>query len=114
MEYGTGAIMAVPTHDQRDFLFAQEHKLPMRLVIAPKEGGIKTEELTQAYEGEGVQVNSGEFNGLSNLEAKEKIAAWMEKKVIGKIQTHWRLRDWSICTLLFSGDIFEKKAIHTI
>ena len=103
MEYGTGAIMAVPTHDQRDFLFAQEHKLPMRLVIAPKEGGIKTEELTQAYEGEGVQVNSGEFNGLSNLEAKEKIAAWMEKKGIGKIQTHWRLRDWLISRQRYWG-----------
>jgi len=103
MEYGTGAIMAVPTHDQRDFLFAKEHKLPMRLVITSKEGGIEIEELTQAYEGEGVQVNSGEFNGLSNLEAKEKIAAWMEKKVIGKIQTHWRLRDWLISRQRYWG-----------
>ncbi len=103
MEYGTGAIMAVPTHDQRDFLFAREHKLPMRLVIKPKESDLKIEELTQAYEGEGVQVNSGEFNGLDNLEAKEKIALWMEKRGIGKIQTHWRLRDWLISRQRYWG-----------
>jgi leucyl-tRNA synthetase len=103
MEYGTGAIMAVPTHDQRDFLFAQEHKLLMRMVIAPKERSVKIEELTQAYEGDGVQVNSGEFNGLNNLEAKEKIALWMEKKGIGKIQTHWRLRDWLISRQRYWG-----------
>jgi len=103
MEYGTGAIMAVPTHDQRDFLFAREHKLPMRLVITPKDRDIKIEELIEAYEGEGIQVNSGEFNGLKNIEAKEKIALWMEKKGIGKIQTHWRLRDWLISRQRYWG-----------
>ncbi len=103
MEYGTGAIMAVPTHDQRDFLFAKEHKLPMRVVIQPKEEKLKVEDLTQAYEGDGVQVNSQEFDGLSNLEAKEKIAVWMEKKGIGKIQTHWRLRDWLISRQRYWG-----------
>lgn len=103
MEYGTGAIMAVPMHDQRDFLFAQEHKLPMRVVIQPKEEKLKVEDLTQAYEGNGVQVNSQEFNGLSNLEAKEKIAVWMEKKGIGRIQTHWRLRDWLISRQRYWG-----------
>jgi leucyl-tRNA synthetase len=75
----------------------------MRLVIMPKEGGLKLEELTQAYEGEGAQINSGEFNGLNNLEAKEKIALWMEKKEIGKIQTHWRLRDWLISRQRYWG-----------
>ena len=103
MEYGTGAIMAVPTHDQRDFLFAREHKLPMRLVINPKDRDIKIEELIEAYEGEGIQVNSGEFNGLKNIEAKEKIALWMEKNGIGKIQTHWRLRDWLISRQRYWG-----------
>ena len=104
MEYGTGAIMAVPTHDQRDFLFAQEHGLPRRLVIMPKDGLIKSaQDLKEAYEGQGLQVNSGEFNGLGNLEAKEKIAAWMEKKQIGKIQTHWRLRDWLISRQRYWG-----------
>ena len=104
MEYGTGAIMAVPTHDQRDFLFAQEHKLPMRMVIVPKDGSLKSvDELTQAYEDDGQQINSGEFNGLSNQEAKIKIAQWMEGKGIGKIQTHWRLRDWLISRQRYWG-----------
>ena len=104
MEYGTGAIMAVPTHDQRDFLFAKEHKLPMRMVIAPKDESLKfVEKLTQAYEGDGKQINSGEFNGLGNQEAKTKIAQWIEAKGIGKIQTHWRLRDWLISRQRYWG-----------
>lgn len=97
MEYGTGAIMAVPTHDQRDFLFAKEHKLPMRIVIQSKH------QLTEAYEGDGVQVNSGQFDGLSNQEAKTKIAEWMQNSGIGKIQTHWRLRDWLISRQRYWG-----------
>lgn len=103
MEYGTGAIMAVPTHDQRDFLFAQEHKLPMRVVIQPQGQQLQAEDLAQAYEGDGVQVNSQEFNGLSNQEAKIKIAQWMQDKGIGKIQTHWRLRDWLISRQRYWG-----------
>jgi len=78
MEYGTGAIMAVPTHDQRDFLFAREHKLPMRIVIEDPVDPLKTPlKMDEAYEGDGRQINSGHFNGLSNIEAKEKIADWM-------------------------------------
>ncbi len=104
MEYGTGAIMAVPCHDQRDFLFAKEHKLPMRIVIARTENRKpKTEELTEAYEGDGVQVNSGQFDGLINQEAKIKIAQWMEETGIGKIQSHWRLRDWLISRQRYWG-----------
>ncbi len=104
MEYGTGAIMAVPTHDQRDFLFAQEHKLPMRIVIEPKDKVLGSAAgLSEAYEGDGRQVNSGEFNGLDNQEAKIKIARWMEDKGIGKIQTHFRLRDWLISRQRYWG-----------
>src|SRR3989338_716300 len=70
MEYGSGAIMAVPTHDQRDFLFAREHNLPMRIVIQRTENREqRTEDLTEAYERDVIQVNSGQFNGLSNIEA---------------------------------------------
>ncbi len=101
MEYGTGAIMAVPTHDQRDFLFAKEHNLPMRIVI--KGPGSPLEEMNGAYEGEGVQVNSGQFDGLANQEAKKRIAEWMEKEGMGKIQTHWRLRDWLISRQRYWG-----------
>lgn len=104
MEYGTGAIMAVPTHDQRDFLFAKEHKLPMRIVIKnPGSESNNPDELVEAYEDDGIQVNSGKFDGLSNSEAKIKIAEWMEKEKIGKIQTHWRLRDWLISRQRFWG-----------
>jgi leucyl-tRNA synthetase len=104
MEYGTGAIMAVPTHDQRDFLFAKEHRLPMLLVISPKDKTINSaEQLSEAYAGEGVQINSAEFNGLDNQQAKIKISQWMETKGIGKIQTHWRLRDWLISRQRYWG-----------
>ena len=105
MEYGTGAIMAVPTHDQRDFLFAKEHGLPMRVVIQPFERtcDLCPEDLSEAYEGEGRQINSAQFNGLPNLEAKAGIAEWMEKTKIAKIQTHWRLRDWLISRQRYWG-----------
>ncbi|MCU0666405.1 MAG: leucine--tRNA ligase [Candidatus Omnitrophica bacterium] len=104
-EYGTGAIMAVPAHDQRDFLFAKEHKLSMRIVIQPSAISyqLSAEELKEAYEGDGVQVNSAQFDGLSNTEAKIKIAQWMEEKKIGKIQKHWRLRDWLISRQRYWG-----------
>ncbi|RKY30827.1 MAG: leucine--tRNA ligase [Candidatus Omnitrophota bacterium] len=105
MEYGTGAIMAVPTHDQRDFLFAKEHNLPMRIVIRPpRNQDTKSPEiLTEAYEGDGIQVNSGQFDGLPNQEAKKKIAQWMQDTGIGQIKTHWRLRDWLISRQRFWG-----------
>jgi leucyl-tRNA synthetase len=119
MEYGTGAIMAVPTHDQRDFLFAREHKLPMRIVIesqghpAPpcpsgrRAAGRKVtrspEDMKEAYEGEGVQVNSAQFDGLPNEEAKIKISQWMEKEGMGKAHAHWRLRDWLISRQRYWG-----------
>jgi leucyl-tRNA synthetase len=104
MEYGTGAIMAVPAHDQRDFLFAKEHKLPIKMVIQAADSGLQaTEDLTEAYEGNGIQVNSGQFNGLNNQEAKIRIAEWMEKISIGKRQTHWRLRDWLISRQRYWG-----------
>jgi leucyl-tRNA synthetase len=104
MEYGTGAIMAVPAHDQRDFLFAKEHGLPMRVVIQSEVTSQKSQvELTEAYEGDGVQVNSGQFDGLPNNEAKKKIAEWMEKTGIGKRTVNWRLRDWLISRQRYWG-----------
>jgi leucyl-tRNA synthetase len=104
MEYGTGAIMAVPTHDQRDFEFAKHHKLPMRIVIEDaKNPSISVEDMGQAYEDEGKLVNSGEFNKISNEEAKKKIAEWMQLKGFGKISIHWRLRDWLISRQRYWG-----------
>jgi leucyl-tRNA synthetase len=104
MEYGTGAIMAVPTHDQRDFLFAREHGLAMRIVIKnPQSTVYSPQEMTEAYEGDGIQVNSGQFDGLPNQAAKIKIAEWMEQEGIGKIEIHWRLRDWLISRQRYWG-----------
>ncbi len=113
MEYGTGAIMAVPTHDQRDFLYAKEHNLPMRLVIQPSTFNLPLScpersrgdacALTEAYEGDGVQVNSAQFDGLPNQQAKTRIAQWMHEQGIGRIQTHWRLRDWLISRQRYWG-----------
>jgi leucyl-tRNA synthetase len=105
MEYGTGAIMAVPAHDQRDFLFAKEYNLPMRIVIKSPGHQVtrSPEELTEAYEGGGIQINSGQFDGLPNQQAKIKIAQWMEEINIGKRQCCWRLRDWLISRQRFWG-----------
>jgi len=112
MEYGTGAIMAVPAHDQRDFLFAKEHKLPVRVVIrppsphpspSPRRGEGWGEGWTEAYEGDGTQINSSQFDGLPNSEGKRKIAAWMEEKGMGKRVVQWRLRDWLISRQRYWG-----------
>lgn len=104
MEYGTGAIMAVPTHDQRDFLFAKEHNLPMQIVIEdPKNLHQKVEDLKCAYEGDGTQVNSAQFNGLPNSEGKKKIAQWIEQKGFGRTSVHYRLRDWLISRQRYWG-----------
>ena len=103
MEYGTGAIMAVPTHDQRDFLFATENDLPMRVVIQPSGEALSVSEMKAAYEEEGVMCNSGAFNGLPSLEGKKKIAQWMQEKLIGKMTVHWRLRDWLISRQRYWG-----------
>ncbi|MFA5340131.1 MAG: leucine--tRNA ligase, partial [Candidatus Omnitrophota bacterium] len=103
MEYGTGAIMAVPAHDQRDFLFAKEHKLPMRVVIQPKGETLSVDKMAEAYENDGAQVNSAQFDGIPNNEAKKKIAEWMEKTDIGKRTVNWRLRDWLISRQRYWG-----------
>jgi len=104
MEYGTGAIMAVPTHDQRDFLFAKLNKLPMRIVIQdPNNPDIKEDQLEAAYEDNGLMMNSKQFDGVSNEEGKPQVSKWMEKEGMGKIAVHWRLRDWLISRQRYWG-----------
>jgi leucyl-tRNA synthetase len=102
-EYGTGAVMAVPAHDQRDFEFARKYNLPIRLVISP-DGVLKdAAALEIAFLEEGIQVNSGHFDGMPNRLALEKIADYVEARGIGKRCVRYRLRDWLISRQRYWG-----------
>ncbi|HEX2242234.1 MAG TPA: leucine--tRNA ligase, partial [Gammaproteobacteria bacterium] len=103
MEYGTGAVMAVPAHDQRDFEFARKYGLPIRVVIQSEGSILRAEDLTEAYVGEGVMVNSGSFSGLGNIDGKEKIAEHLEKEGWGKKAIRYRLRDWGVSRQRYWG-----------
>jgi len=102
-QYGTGAIMAVPAHDQRDFEFARKYNLPIRVVIQPEGEELNPEEMEEAYTGEGIQVNSGKFSGLHSTEAKEKIIEYLEERGIGKRSVRYKLRDWLISRQRYWG-----------
>jgi len=120
MEYGTGAIMSVPAHDQRDFEFAEKFGIPIRVVIVPgqqplasevRRGGsvisesvdIPTSDLRSAYEDEGVLINSAQFTGLPSSEAREEIGKFIEEKGLGKIVVNYKLRDWGISRQRYWG-----------
>jgi leucyl-tRNA synthetase len=99
--YGTGAVMAVPAHDERDLEFARKFKLPVRTVIAPP--GRMGEELSEAYTGSGTMVSSGQFNGLSSEKGYEAICAFLEEEGCGKRAIAYRLRDWLISRQRYWG-----------
>ena len=102
-EYGTGAIMAVPAHDQRDFKFASTYGFPVRLVIQNPEGTLR-EPLAAAYEEQaGTLVNSGQFSGLPVAEGKERIADFIETCGMGARTVNYRLRDWGISRQRYWG-----------
>ncbi len=103
MEYGTGAVMAVPTHDQRDFEFAKKFGLPLIVVIQPDGDPLVGETMTEAYEGEGHLVNSGPFNGMDSLKAREAIALHLEEKGLGGRKISYRLKDWGISRQRYWG-----------
>jgi leucyl-tRNA synthetase len=102
MTYGTGAIMAVPAHDERDFAFAKKYGLPIPVVIRPPDWG--GEDLEEAYPGDGVMINSGPFDGtLAPHPAKEKVTEWLEEQGAGKFAINYRIRDWLISRQRYWG-----------
>lgn len=100
-DYGTGAVMAVPAHDTRDFDFAKKYNLPIKRVILNPEN--KDEELETAYTEAGIMTNSGDFDGMNSLEAKEKITEYATQQGYGNAKVQYRLRDWLISRQRYWG-----------
>jgi leucyl-tRNA synthetase len=103
MEYGTGAVMAVPAHDQRDFEFARKYSLPVVAVVHPADGRLDESSMTAAYEDGGVLADSGWFDGMTSEEAKKAITAYAEEHGLGQSRTTFRLRDWGISRQRYWG-----------
>jgi leucyl-tRNA synthetase len=102
-EYGTGAVMGVPAHDTRDFKFAQENNLPIKVVIIPEGTDNPNPELTEAYTDSGIMVNSADFDGMPSLQGKTAIIDYAEKQGMGKARVQYRLRDWLISRQRYWG-----------
>jgi leucyl-tRNA synthetase len=105
LEYGTGAIMAVPAHDERDFEFCKKYNLPIRTVVSPANADAKSsaQEATEPFTGYGISVNSRDFSGLPSEIAKENMAAFAESKGFGKKETIFRLKDWGVSRQRYWG-----------
>ncbi len=103
MEYGTGAVMSVPAHDQRDFEFAKKYGLDIIVVVKPLDSELDENSMTEAYVGNGILVNSGPFDGMGNKKAQNEIAKYLEAHRIGKKTVSFRLRDWGISRQRYWG-----------
>ena len=103
MGYGTGAVMAVPAHDQRDFEFAAKYELPRQVVIMPRDGGLDPLTMTEAYTEPGVMANSGKFDGMDSEAAKQAIIDHLAAENMGKPTVNYRLRDWNISRQRYWG-----------
>ncbi len=102
--YGTGAVMAVPAHDQRDFEFARKYAMPLKVVIQPENAApLDPATMKEAYSASGTMANSGQFNGLPNEEGKARVADWLQENNRGKRTTNYRLRDWNISRQRYWG-----------
>ena len=102
MGYGTGAVMSVPAHDQRDYEFAKKYDLPIKAVIAPK-ADEEADISEQAFTEKGILVNSGQFDGLKSKQALHEMAKALGEKGLGEKQTNYRLRDWGISRQRYWG-----------
>ena len=105
-DYGTGAVMGVPAHDQRDFEFARKYGLPVKVVISPEGEVLDPATMEAAFTTEGVMVNSGDFDGMPNTDGKKAVAERLEKEGKGKATTQFRLRDWNISRQRYWGEPF--------
>lgn len=103
VDYGTGAVMGVPGHDERDFLFARKYNLPIHVVVTDDTSDTIPEKLDDAYTEDGILINSGEFNGLTSAEARRKITEKMQEQGIGEAHVNYRLRDWLISRQRYWG-----------
>ncbi len=103
MEYGTGAVMAVPAHDQRDFEFAHKYELQIKVVVQPENEQLDSGNLSAAFEAPGILTNSAQFSGLNSDDAKAAITAFAEEKGFGRSKTTFRLRDWGISRQRYWG-----------
>jgi leucyl-tRNA synthetase len=103
MDYGTGAVMAVPAHDQRDFEFAKKNNLPIKVVIVPENEVLTEDNLTAAYVEPGVMVDSGPYTKMHSLDFKKQIAIDIEKNNIGQRKTNYKLRDWLLSRQRYWG-----------
>ncbi len=103
MEYGTGAVMAVPAHDQRDLEFAREYGIPVQVVIQPEGATLDPETMTEAYVAPGLMINSGPYDGLTSAQFKEAIADYLEAEGIGERRVNYRLHDWLISRQRYWG-----------
>ncbi|MBU1076601.1 MAG: class I tRNA ligase family protein, partial [Spirochaetes bacterium] len=103
MEYGTGAIMAVPAHDQRDFEFAKKYNIPIEVVIHPKGKELDAKKMKEAYVEDGIMTGSASFNDMKNREAMDAIMDHIEEKKFGKRTINYRLKDWLISRQRYWG-----------
>src|SRR5262245_34844159 len=103
MEYGTGAVMGVPAHDQRDFEFARAHGLPIRVVVRPEGDERDPAGMTEAFDHEGVMVDSGPFDGVRSPESIGAVIEWLEREGVGRAAVSYRLRDWLISRQRYWG-----------
>ncbi len=102
-EYGSGMVMAVPGHDQRDFEFAKKYKIKIKVVIQPKNKKLNSDLMKEAYTEEGILADSGKFSGLENKKAKDEITKYLESKKLGKKTVNYKLRDWLISRQRYWG-----------